>query len=208
MTHLLRVAAVCLAIAAATCACRSKSDDAASGAIGTLAARVDAGDRPRACSPGSPCLAGEYCAYDPQICGKGAHPGTCRPIPTGCTGQAPVCGCDGNVYPNECAAHAARVDLDTAGGCPADVPDYIHCGPRFCNAHDQYCEIYISDVVDPPTDYECKPLPPSCVPRGGAARTCDCFPVGTPCLSFCGPMPTGGLHGLHLTCQGKKKPSL
>jgi hypothetical protein len=190
MTSALRVAAVCLAIAAATGACRSRS----------------AG--PRTCSPVAPCAAGEYCAYQPQICGKGTRLGTCRAATVGCGTGAPACGCDGNVYPSECAAHDAGVDLDVTGGCRADVPDFIHCGPRFCDAKTQYCEIYLSDVLEPPPDYACKPLPSTCVPDGGKARTCDCFPPGTPCLSFCGPMPTGGVEGLHLTCQGVKHPAL
>ena len=196
MTFRAHAVAVALATAAiATCACRSRSE---APRVSTVV---------QACSTSASCAAGEYCAFEPQLCGKAKRPGTCRSIPVGCKAYAPVCGCDGNVYPHECAAHAARVDLDVAGGCRADVPDFVHCGPRFCNARESYCEIYLSDVGDPPTDHACKPLPPACVPDAGVARGCECFPAGTPCLSFCGPMPTGGLQGLHLTCQGVKKPA-
>jgi hypothetical protein len=70
-----------------------------------------------------------------------------------------------------------------------------------------YCQIYLSDVFEIPTTYTCRPLPATCLPRdAGAAPTCDCFPRDTPCLSFCGPLPTGGLTGFHLTCQGRKEP--
>jgi hypothetical protein len=190
VTPIVRAAAALVLIAAATGACRPRSEVA------------------RACSPDATCGAGAYCAFDPQLCGKGARPGVCRPIPARCDSRAPVCACDGTVYPNECAAYAARIDLDVTGGCRTDVPDFIHCGPRFCDAKTHYCEIYLSDVLEPPPDYECKPLPGSCVPGGGKAPSCDCFPPETPCLAFCGPVQTGGVEGVHLTCQGKKKPSL
>jgi hypothetical protein len=186
------VVAAAVAAAAAAGACRPRSDSAAG----------------RPCSSSAPCAADEYCAYERQLCGKAARPGACRPIPVGCDSRLPVCGCDGKAYPNECAAHAAKVDLDVTGACREDVPDFIHCGPRFCDAREQYCEIYLSDVVDPPSDYSCKPLPPGCAPEGGKARTCDCFPRRTACLSFCGPIQTGGIEGVHLTCQGVKKPAL
>jgi hypothetical protein len=116
-----------------------------------------------------------------------------------------VCGCDGHVYVNECSAQAAGVDLATLGGCNAVLPDWAACGRRYCDVRTSYCEIYLSDVLEPPTDYFCRRLPAGCTPDG-APRTCECFPDGTQCRSFCGPLPTGGLEGFHLTCQGKKPP--
>src|SRR5262249_25365695 len=118
----------------------------------------------------------------------------------------PVCACDGKAYDNECLAHQAGVDLALLGRCKSVVADFMPCGNHYCDAHNSYCEIYMSDVIEPPPDYECKPLPPACAPHGKDAASCDCFPPDTPCLTFCGPMVTGGVQGIHLTCQGKHKP--
>ena len=170
--------------------------------------------------PAGPCLGnavcgpGRYCAFSPALCGRGPAPGSCKLRPASCTGDyAAVCGCDGKVYDDECAAHAAGVDLDVTGRCETVIPDWAPCGPRYCDVRTTYCEIYLSDVFEIPTTYTCRPLPPSCRPvedggadDAGASPACDCFPAGTPCLSFCGPLPTGGLTGFHLTCQGVKEP--
>jgi hypothetical protein len=112
-----------------------------------------------------------------------------------------VCGCDGSVYGSACDAFARGIDLDANGRCRETIPDWIACGPRFCDARTSYCEIVLSDVFELPTDYTCKPLPPACVPEGGVAHGCDCFPVGTRCLSFCGDIESGGVRGFHLTCR-------
>ena len=74
------------------------------------------------------------------------------------------------------------------------------------DARESYCEIYLSDVFDLPTDHFCQPLPNACNPNASAPAKCDCFPKDTPCLSFCGPLATGGIDAFHLTCQGKKPP--
>jgi hypothetical protein len=84
--------------------------------------------------------------------------------------------------------------------------DRMPCGSNGCDPRESYCEIYLSDVADPPTDYRCRPLPERCKPRPGYTPSCECFPSDTPCLSFCGPLAAGTLSGFHLTCQGVKRP--
>ena len=181
------------------------------------AAPVDAGVGPDVnaapegpCHDDSGCAPDRYCAFTPGLCGKGKRPGSCRPKPPACDGAyAPVCGCDGKAYGSECAAHAAGVDLAVMGGCKERISSFAPCGRHYCDVRTSYCEIFLSDVFELPTDYFCRPLPPSCLPGNGPARACDCFPAGTRCGSFCGPLPTtpGGPSGFHLTCQGTHPPA-
>jgi hypothetical protein len=165
----------------------------------------------RACTPDAACPSGEVCEYAPGLGGKGRRPGVCRPAPASCGDEpySPVCGCDGKTYESACVARTAGVDVSVSGGCKQTLAGWAPCGGRYCDVRTSYCEIFLSDVVDPPTDYFCRPLPPSCAPRDGIAPTCDCFPAGTRCASFCGPLATapGAPSGFHLTCQGTRPPS-
>jgi hypothetical protein len=154
-----------------------------------------------ACAETSTCGALSRCDFEPDLCGKGKKPGTCRPRPSLCSDRyAPICGCDGTIHANACTAEVAGVDFDINGtSCNHQrIPDWIACGGRYCDARTSYCEIVLSDVVELPSDYTCKPLPPTCKPGGS---DCGCFPTGTRCLSFCGQADTGGVPGLRLTCR-------
>jgi hypothetical protein len=180
--------------------------------LGSLACQTTprVGVGPRACRDNFACDASEYCGFSPGLCGLGQAAGLCRVRPIACpSAYRPVCGCDGQIYDSACAARAARVDLDVTGRCKALLPDWAACGARYCDARTSYCELYLSDVFDLPTTKTCRPLPAACRPRdgdAGAPPTCACFPAGTPCLTFCGPLSTGGLAAFHLTCQGVKEP--
>lgn len=76
--------------------------------------------QPRACGgiAGLACGPGEYCYMRTGRCRVADWQGVCRAQPQICTEEySPVCGCDGRIYGNACAAARRGVNVLHPGRC-------------------------------------------------------------------------------------------
>lgn len=111
-----------------------------------------------------PCAAGKLCVFD-TTCGTVGH---CVPEPSACDAvSAPVCGCDGEPYANDCEARRADVAVQHAGPC--DAVTQFACGPFQCS-QGTYCldKSADGDVLWP---YACLTLPAAC----SGTASCKCL---------------------------------
>jgi hypothetical protein len=159
--------------------------------------------KPRECGglTGSSCAEGEFCELPTGECQTVDLPGECIPIPTACPlVHAPVCGCDGVTYGNDCERQTAKAQKAHDGACePAKCEKVCDCYrtqtfPSPCPLDCATCDNYWT-CEDGACVPHCGPVPepPMCEPRvcGGIA--------GLPCAEgeFC-ELPKGECHGADL----------
>jgi hypothetical protein len=78
-------------------------------------------DAPPTCGGlgGARCDTGQFCDYPDHSCGAADQAGTCVAVPTACDASiAPVCGCNGVTYQNDCLRQAAGVSKIAETDCP------------------------------------------------------------------------------------------
>jgi hypothetical protein len=66
------------------------------------------------------CDRGLFCDFQPGTCGSFLAEGTCVRVPRFCQRRLtfrPVCGCNGNTYPNDCQRRQAIVSKQHDGRC-------------------------------------------------------------------------------------------
>lgn len=150
-----------------------------------------------ACPASGECSADQFCDYQYNWCGtppSGEDTPVCHLRTGDCDNALPVCGCDRKVYPSECAAHEAGVDIGGANAgqelCAHDLTPAgtFACGPFFCAAAGSYCAYGDGDTGDRST--VCKPLPQAC----GGTGSCNCMTLSS--QDTCSEVEGNGVKGV------------
>jgi hypothetical protein len=115
---------------------------------------------PGKCMKSSDCGKSQYCDVPTGMCGS---TGMCAKLPEGCDLlYAPVCGCDGKTYGNDCSAKMSGATVAHVGACS---PTPSGCGG--------------SSGVSCPSGQFCKYADGMC-PAPGATGSCSSIPSGCP----------------------------
>ncbi len=120
-----------------------------------------------------------YCHFDNTVCGSGDALGTCDPVPSSCSGEAPltVCGCDGNTYASRCAAEEAGTSVQAVGACPCGGASAAAC------AQGTYCQLPTGACTLPSPAGTCATVPTSCSAASSPVCGCDGHSYDSACAA-------------------------
>lgn len=169
------------------------------GMAGSVAGGGSAGDAPVAGSSGDSgytCTNNDDCPGPGWLCSKstcGSASGLCKPRPLECeASHAPVCGCDGITFWNDCLREQRGEPSSTMGDCGANAKpckDDSECAGGNCAK-----QVPNPDACGQPGRGVCFVTPPECVvaPESHWWFACSSLPGGAaPCLTTCQAVQTG-----------------
>lgn len=191
-----------LAVACLLCACASEE---------IVVSRVDVPDatpedeeRPRAARDRSPCRTnadceiGTFCAR--RDCGDAS--GVCERRPAVCGAQAaPVCGCDGITYFNDCLRRTSGVSAAIPGECDATAVGCGGPGNATCPQGASCARLLPpGEPCRPAAPGTCWRLPTQCEPDTNRADRWDACGPGPRCVDTCAAIRSNAPHVRALAC--------